>query len=68
MNFQEKRLTQEISDIENDTGFKLRVLAQNYPETPGMIYIWFLLATPFVLINDSIILHFFLIYVHCSKD
>ncbi|KAK7819610.1 thylakoid lumenal 15.0 kda protein 2 [Quercus suber] len=34
---QEKRLAQEIADIENDTGFKLRVLAQNYPETPGML-------------------------------
>ncbi|XP_038694563.1 thylakoid lumenal 15.0 kDa protein 2, chloroplastic [Tripterygium wilfordii] len=33
---QEKRLAQEISNIENDTGFKLRVLAQNYPETPGL--------------------------------
>lgn len=32
---QEKRLAQEISDIEKDTGFKLRVLAQNYPDTPG---------------------------------
>ncbi|XP_019167973.1 PREDICTED: thylakoid lumenal 15.0 kDa protein 2, chloroplastic isoform X2 [Ipomoea nil] len=33
---QEKRLAQEIADIEKDTGFKLRVLAQNYPETPGL--------------------------------
>ncbi|KAB1223662.1 Thylakoid lumenal 15.0 kDa protein 2, chloroplastic [Morella rubra] len=33
---QEKRLIQEIGDIETDTGFKLRVLAQNYPETPGL--------------------------------
>ncbi|XP_019443073.1 PREDICTED: thylakoid lumenal 15.0 kDa protein 2, chloroplastic isoform X2 [Lupinus angustifolius] len=33
---QEKRLTQEIIDLEKDTGFKLRVLAQNYPDTPGL--------------------------------
>lgn len=33
---QEKRLAQEIAAIEKDTGFKLRVLAQNYPDTPGM--------------------------------
>ena len=33
--FQEKRLSKEIADIERDTGFKLRVLAQNYPDTPG---------------------------------
>ncbi|KAK6942782.1 TPM domain [Dillenia turbinata] len=33
---QEKRIAQEIADIENDTGFKLRVLAQNYPDTPGL--------------------------------
>lgn len=33
---QEKRLAQEIASIEKDTGFKLRVLAQNYPDTPGL--------------------------------
>ncbi|KAL5546127.1 hypothetical protein UlMin_005814, partial [Ulmus minor] len=33
---QERRLAQEIADIEKDTGFKLRVLAQNYPDTPGL--------------------------------
>uniref|UniRef100_A0A0A9EW83 TPM domain-containing protein n=1 Tax=Arundo donax TaxID=35708 RepID=A0A0A9EW83_ARUDO len=32
---QENRLRQEIEDLEKDTGFKLRVLAQNYPDTPG---------------------------------
>ncbi|GAA0159630.1 hypothetical protein LIER_38905 [Lithospermum erythrorhizon] len=33
---QEKRLKHEITALEKDTGFKLRVLAQNYPETPGL--------------------------------
>ncbi|CAH8385616.1 unnamed protein product [Eruca vesicaria subsp. sativa] len=33
---QEKRIAEEISDLEKDTGFKLRVLAQNYPVTPGL--------------------------------
>ncbi|KAJ8623645.1 hypothetical protein MRB53_032175 [Persea americana] len=33
---QEQRLAQEIADLEKDTGFKLRILAQNYPDTPGL--------------------------------
>ncbi|KAJ8427653.1 hypothetical protein Cgig2_014533 [Carnegiea gigantea] len=33
---QEKRLAKEIADLERDTGFKLRILAQNYPDTPGL--------------------------------
>jgi len=33
---QEKRLAQEIADLERETGFKLRILVQNYPDTPGI--------------------------------
>ncbi|KAJ1270329.1 hypothetical protein BS78_06G045500 [Paspalum vaginatum] len=33
---QENRLRQEIEDLEKDTGYKLRILAQNYPDTPGL--------------------------------
>ncbi|XP_044946527.1 thylakoid lumenal 15.0 kDa protein 2, chloroplastic-like isoform X3 [Hordeum vulgare subsp. vulgare] len=31
---QENRIRQEIEDLEKDTGYKLRVLAQNYPDKP----------------------------------
>lgn len=33
---QMKRLEKLIADLENDTGFKLRILCQSYPETPGL--------------------------------
>lgn len=33
---QEKRLVTEVTDLEADTGVRVRVLAQNYPETPGV--------------------------------
>lgn len=36
IHLQERRLAQEIAALEKDTGYKLRVLAQNYPDTPGL--------------------------------
>lgn len=33
--FQEGRIAQQVTSLEDETGYKLRVLAQNYPETPG---------------------------------
>ncbi|KZV26045.1 thylakoid lumenal 15.0 kDa protein 2, chloroplastic-like [Dorcoceras hygrometricum] len=33
---QKNRIAQEIDALEKDTGYKLRVLAQNYPDTPGL--------------------------------
>eukprot|EP00898_Chlorokybus_atmophyticus_P003547 jgi/Chlat1/4193/Chrsp27S04287 len=33
---QEARIKRIVADLERDTGYKLRVLAQNYPETPGL--------------------------------
>lgn len=34
---QEKKLVAEVANIEADTGVRVRVLAQNYPETPGKL-------------------------------
>ncbi|KAG6552286.1 hypothetical protein Mapa_006139 [Marchantia paleacea] len=33
---QEGRIAQQVISLEDETGYKLRVLAQNYPETPGL--------------------------------
>ncbi|GAX81128.1 hypothetical protein CEUSTIGMA_g8562.t1 [Chlamydomonas eustigma] len=33
---EENRIKAEVESLERDTGYKLRVLAQNYPETPGL--------------------------------
>ena len=33
---QEKRIQKRVEALQNDTGVKLRVLAQNYPDTPGL--------------------------------
>jgi hypothetical protein len=33
---QESRIKEAVARLEEDTGFKLRVLAQNYPITPGL--------------------------------
>ncbi|KAK1283986.1 hypothetical protein QJS10_CPB21g00326 [Acorus calamus] len=35
-NTMENRLIQQIVDLEKDTGYKLRILAQNFPDTPGL--------------------------------
>ncbi|WIA32609.1 hypothetical protein OEZ86_003412 [Tetradesmus obliquus] len=33
---EEKRIASTVAALEQDTGFRLRVLSQNYPETPGL--------------------------------
>ncbi|KAG0525062.1 hypothetical protein BDA96_06G023300 [Sorghum bicolor] len=45
---QENRLRQEIEDLEKDTGYKLRVLAQNYPDTPGELFLTIYMVLPWL--------------------
>ena len=33
---QEERIKSQIASLEQDTGYRLRLLAQNYPNTPGL--------------------------------
>ncbi len=37
---QAKRLDKMMAALEKDTGFRLRVLCQNYPNTPGKYIAW----------------------------
>ncbi|KAL6577050.1 hypothetical protein OROMI_011326 [Orobanche minor] len=51
---QEKRLAQEIASPEKDTGYKLRVLAQNYLDTTGLAidYFWSVDDNTIVFVAD----------------
>lgn len=51
---QEIRLKQEIADIEKDTGYKLRVLAQNYPVTPGLFHVLSSLSVSYFLYKGGL--------------
>lgn len=36
--YQQDRIKDAVASLEQDTGYKLRVLAQNYPNTPGLAF------------------------------
>ncbi|CAK9191259.1 unnamed protein product [Sphagnum troendelagicum] len=52
---QESRIKEAVARLEEDTGFKLRVLAQNYPITPGVAVceFWHVDEKTIIFVADS---------------